>query len=231
MTQALAERAVEVTSNISHLLEGAEETPQLLDNIFQLEQYDFLLPSKFHTWRQGPRTLRDIYVFVQSETQRNLILRVLLAKDLRVRYFSLDRQLRGFFQLFEVLHQHIRSFPSLIWQSVFQQTVKKPLVLCAGSLSTTTEEDHLGVVRFNPLCSTTCIQASQQDGPLAEIGPTNNSSAIHARYSNFIEIYSVPLTLHSGSIFHHAKNTVVRDGAFYAAHNLVVKQVQSEKSP
>ena len=44
MTQALAERAVEVTSNISHLLEGAEETPQLLDNIFQLEQYGILLP-------------------------------------------------------------------------------------------------------------------------------------------------------------------------------------------
>ena len=48
MTQALAERAVEVTSNVSYLLEGAEETPQLLDNIFQLEQYDFLLPSEFH---------------------------------------------------------------------------------------------------------------------------------------------------------------------------------------
>ena len=48
MTHALAERAVEVTSNISHLLEGAEETPQLIDNIFQLEQYGFLLPSKFH---------------------------------------------------------------------------------------------------------------------------------------------------------------------------------------
>ena len=42
MTQALAERAVEVTSNISHLLEE-EEMPQLLDNIFQLEQYGFLL--------------------------------------------------------------------------------------------------------------------------------------------------------------------------------------------
>ena len=45
ITRALAERAVEVTSNISDLLpaEGAEETPQLLDNIFQLEQYGFLL--------------------------------------------------------------------------------------------------------------------------------------------------------------------------------------------
>jgi hypothetical protein len=37
MTQALAEQAVEVTSNISRLLDGAEETPQLLDNISQLE--------------------------------------------------------------------------------------------------------------------------------------------------------------------------------------------------
>jgi hypothetical protein len=45
MTQALAERAVEVTSNISHLVEGAEETSQLLNDIFQLEQYGFLLPS------------------------------------------------------------------------------------------------------------------------------------------------------------------------------------------
>ena len=52
MTQALAERAVEVTNNISHLLEGAdsaEETSQLLDDIFQLEQYGFLLLSGFHS--------------------------------------------------------------------------------------------------------------------------------------------------------------------------------------
>ena len=49
MTEALAERAVEVTSNISHLLKGAEETPQLLDNIFLLEQYGFLLPFGFHS--------------------------------------------------------------------------------------------------------------------------------------------------------------------------------------
>ena len=49
MTQALAERAVEVTSDISHLLEGAKETPQLLDNISQLERCDFLLPSGFHS--------------------------------------------------------------------------------------------------------------------------------------------------------------------------------------
>ena len=48
MTQAIAERAVEVTSNISNLLEGAEETPLLLDYISQLEQYVFLLPSEFH---------------------------------------------------------------------------------------------------------------------------------------------------------------------------------------
>ena len=48
ITHALAERAVEVTSNISHLVEGAEETPQLLDNIFRLEQYGFLLPARFH---------------------------------------------------------------------------------------------------------------------------------------------------------------------------------------
>ena len=49
MTQALAERAVEVTSDISHLLEGAKETPQLLENILQLERYDFLPPSGFHS--------------------------------------------------------------------------------------------------------------------------------------------------------------------------------------
>ena len=52
---SFAERAVEVTSNISHLLEGAEETPQLLDNIFQLEQYGFLLPFGFH--RPGGKVL------------------------------------------------------------------------------------------------------------------------------------------------------------------------------
>ena len=75
------------------------------------------------------------------------------------------------------------------------------------------------------------IRASQleQDGALAEIVPPNNNSAHHARYSNLIGIYSVPLTLYSVSFFHNANNIVVRDGAFYAAHNLVVKKVQGEK--
>jgi len=46
MTQALAEKAVEVTSKISRFLDGAEETPELLNKISQLEWYgDFLLPS------------------------------------------------------------------------------------------------------------------------------------------------------------------------------------------
>ena len=44
-------------------------------------------------------------------------------------------------------------------------------------------------------------------------------------------IHSFPLTLYSGSLFHHANNTVVRNGTFYATHNLVVNQGQSEKSP
>ena len=42
---------------------------------------------------------------------------------------------------------------------------------------------------------------------------------------------TVPLTLRSSSIFHHANNTVVCDGTFYAAHNLTIKQVQGEKLP
>ena len=45
MTQALAQRAVEVTSHISPFLDGAEET-QLCCNMLQLEQYsDFLLST------------------------------------------------------------------------------------------------------------------------------------------------------------------------------------------
>ena len=36
--------------------------------------------------------------------------------------------------------------------------------------------------------------------------------------------------LYSGSFFHNANNIIVQDGAFYAAHNLVVKKVQGEKS-
>jgi len=39
MTQTLAEQAVEVTSHISRLLDGAEETPELRYNMLQLEQY------------------------------------------------------------------------------------------------------------------------------------------------------------------------------------------------
>jgi hypothetical protein len=49
MTQALAERAVEVTSHISSLVDGAKETPQLRYNMIQLEQYgDFVLLSATH---------------------------------------------------------------------------------------------------------------------------------------------------------------------------------------
>ena len=75
------------------------------------------------------------------------------------------------------------------------------------------------------------IQASQQDDAVAETVSPNNSSAIHARYLNLTGIYSVPLSLHSGSIFNNANNFVVYDGTFYAAHNLVIKKVQGEKSP
>jgi hypothetical protein len=38
MTQALADRAAKVTGVISRWLEGVEETPQLLENILQLER-------------------------------------------------------------------------------------------------------------------------------------------------------------------------------------------------
>ena len=208
MTQALAERAVEVTSNVSYLLEGAEETPLLLDNISQLEQYGFLpafrIPAILTV--SVPRILRDIYVFAKSETQRNLLLRILFAKTLRVRYFSLDMQLRGLTKQFKVLHQcTIRSVPSLI--VLQEKTVKKPLVLCTGSPSTTTQED----------------------GALSEIvPPNNNSSAVNARYSDIFGIYSVPLMLHSGSIFHNANKFAVFGGTYYAAQSLVVKQVQGE---
>jgi hypothetical protein len=49
MTQAIVERAVEVTSNISDMLEGEEETCQHLDDILQLELYGFLLPFGFQS--------------------------------------------------------------------------------------------------------------------------------------------------------------------------------------
>ena len=75
------------------------------------------------------------------------------------------------------------------------------------------------------------IQASQRNGTVAEIVPPNNSSAIHARYLSLTRTYSVPLTLCSDSIFHHANNTVVSGGTFYAAHNLSIKQGQGEKLP
>jgi hypothetical protein len=72
---------------------------------------------------------------------------------------------------------------------VLQQTVKKPPVLCAGSLSSAIQEDHLGIVCFTPLYHYrfwNCIQSSQQDGALAKIVPPNNSSANNARYSNLL---------------------------------------------
>ena len=133
----------------SHLLEGAEEASQLLDNISQLEQYGFLLPCGFHSSDGKARTLHDIYVFVKSEIQQNPLLS---AKELCVRYFAHDKQLRGLLKPFEVLYQCVRPFPSisLIWQGVLQQTVKKPPVLCGIS---TIQEDHPGVVCFAPFRS------------------------------------------------------------------------------
>ena len=74
---------------ISHLLEGAEEASQLLNNISQLEQYDFLL-SGFHNSDGKARTLHDIYMFVKSEIQQNPLLS---AKELCVRYFAHDKHL------------------------------------------------------------------------------------------------------------------------------------------
>ena len=94
---------------ISHLLNGAEEASQLLNNISQLEQYDFLLHSGFHSSDGKARILRDIYMFVKSETQQNPSLS---AKELCVRYFADDKQLpvRGLVKPFEVLHQCINHF-------------------------------------------------------------------------------------------------------------------------
>ena len=77
---------------ISHLLEGAEEASQLLNNISKLEQYDLLLHSGFHSSDGKARTLRDIYVFVKSEIKQNPLLS---AKELCVHYFAHDKQLRG----------------------------------------------------------------------------------------------------------------------------------------
>ena len=131
----------------SYLLEGAEEAFQLLHNISQLEQYGFLLSSGFHSSDGKARTLQDIYMFVKSEIQQNPSLS---AKELCVRYFAHDKQFRGLVKSFQVLNQCVRSFPSLIWQGVLQQTVKKPLKLCGIS---TIQEDHPGVVCFAPLCS------------------------------------------------------------------------------
>ena len=76
-------------------------------------------------------------------------------------------------------------------------------------------------------CTWNRIEASQQDGTLAEIVTPKNSSTL--RYYNLIVIYFVTLTLRSGSIFPNANNLAVHDGTFYAAHNLVVKKFQGEK--
>ena len=158
--------------------------------------------------------------------------------DLRIRYFSPDRKLGGLLKPFKVLHRCIRSFPSLIRMS-FSKKLSRSL-FCAGCLDTTIQEDHPGVVSFPPLCSTTPPEIEfryQLDNTLAEIAPSNNrnnSSAIHARYSNLIGIYSIPLMLHSGSNFHHANNTAVHGGTFYAAQsliNLIIRPVQGENSP
>ena len=124
MTQALAEQAVEVASNISHLLEGAEETSQLLHDISQLERFGFFLHSGFQSSHGKARTLRDICEFVRSETQQNPLLS---AKDLCVRYLSLDGQLKGLLKPFEVLHQCVRSLLSCSDRVLFSKPLRNLL--------------------------------------------------------------------------------------------------------
>ena len=94
---------------ISHLLEGAEEASQLLDNISQLAQYGFLLRSGFHRSDDKARTLHNIYMFMKSEIQQNPLLP---AKELCVRYFAHDKHLpvRDLVKPFEVLHQYVNLF-------------------------------------------------------------------------------------------------------------------------
>ena len=72
---------------------------------------------------------------------------------------------------------------------VLQKNVTTPLVLSAGPLSTTIQEDHPDIVFFTSLCLLPLLKSysSQQDRALAETDPTNNSTAIHARYSNLME--------------------------------------------
>ena len=118
-------------------------------------------------------------------TQGNLLLSLLFSMNLRIRYFSPERKLGGLLKPFKVLHQCIRSFPSLIRMSFSKKTVKKPF-LCRVSW------------HYHPRGSSWCcifpsfmfyypsrnpIQISQLDNTLATIVPSNNrdnSSTIHA---------------------------------------------------
>lgn len=107
--------------------------------------------------------------------------------------------------------------------------MKNPPVECLG---VTSQESYPSVVRFNPLFSTSIaeirIKASQQAGSRDEIIPPNNISDVHTGYSNLFRIYSVSLTLHSGSIFPHASNLIVRGGNYYAAGHITL---QGKNSP
>ena len=174
-------------------------------------------------------------MFVQSETQQNLLHRILFTTNLRVRYFFLDRQLRGFPKPFEVLHQCIRFHPWSDSVSFSKKLLRSLLYYVPGLLPSRKTilvlYAHSFMFYYRSWNRIQISQLEQEDALTEIVPPNNNCSAIYARYSNLIGILSVPLIVHSGSNFQNANNTVVRGGTFYAAHNLVVKQVQGEISP
>jgi hypothetical protein len=87
-------------------------------------------------------------MFVQSETQRNALFRMLFAKRVHLHYISLEKRLIGLLKAFEVFT--IGFFLAPVLCGFLQKCIKKPPVLTIESLSAS-QESHPGVVRFKSL--------------------------------------------------------------------------------
>lgn len=117
---------------------------------------------------------------------------------------------------------------------MLQQSIKKAPILGVEYLGATSRESHPGVVRFKPLYSTTVSDITLRYPNRRVPGLKLSPRVIFQMPTPGIQIIwdnSIPLTLHSGSIFPNAIDPVVHNGTFYAAGHDVIITRQGEGSP
>ena len=117
-TVALAQQAVDVAVKISALIEMMNEIPQpvklcltqFIEEWGRCHSESFHLETITNKWFY-PRTLRDLQLFVQFETQSSILHRLFFGKTISARYVVLEERLSTLLVHFEVIiHADILPF-------------------------------------------------------------------------------------------------------------------------